>query len=73
LARQKSGSNRAFILALLVILGGIYLMATGKDGWGFATIISSLAALVTVFALGRSAQQKERVEKETAIQTRQNR
>lgn len=67
LANQKSGSLRAFVLALTVILGGIYLMATGRDGWGFAAIIASLTSLITVFAIGRSEQRKEREEKAAAL------
>jgi uncharacterized membrane protein len=67
LASQKNGSLRAFILALIVILGGIYLMATGKDGWGFAAIIGSLASLVAIFAIGKVEQKKEREAKAAAL------
>jgi uncharacterized membrane protein len=70
---QKQGNNRAFILALVVILGGIYLMATGKSGWGFAAIITSLTSLVSVFAIAKADQRKERVEKSTALTQRRNR
>lgn len=73
LAIQKQGNNRAFILALVVILGGIYLMATGKSGWGFAAIITSLTSLVSVFAIAKADQRKERVEKVTALAQRRNR
>jgi uncharacterized membrane protein len=67
LESQKQGNNRAFVLALVVILGGIYLMATGKSGWGFAAIITSLTSLVSVFAIARREQRKERVEKSTNL------
>lgn len=59
---QKQGSNRAFLLALVIILGGIYLMATGKNAWGFAAIIPSIASLVSVFAITYSKQHTERIE-----------
>lgn len=70
---QAQGQNRAFILALVIVLGGIYLMATGKSGWGFAAIITSLASLVSIFAIGKSDQRKERVEKSNALTQRRNR
>jgi uncharacterized membrane protein len=72
-ALQKQGNNRAFILALVVILGGIYLMATGKSGWGFAAIITSLTSLVSVFAIAKADQRRERLEKATALTPRKNR
>lgn len=72
LAIQKSGSWRAFVLALVVILGGIYLMAAGRDAWGFAAILTSLVSLISVFFIGRSTQKKERVEKSEALQTRRS-
>jgi uncharacterized membrane protein len=67
LANQKTGSLRAFILAMSVILLGAYLMATGKDGWGFAAIVTSLASLVAVFVIGKVEQKKEREEKAAAL------
>ncbi len=63
LEMQRRGSNRAFLLALVIILGGIYLMATGKNAWGFAAIITSLVSLVSVFAITHSKQSAERSEK----------
>jgi uncharacterized membrane protein len=73
LTAQSRGQIEAFILALIVILGGIYLMATGKSGWGFAAIISSLAALVSIFALGKREQKNERVDKANALANRRGR
>ena len=73
LKSAKQGNNRAFILSLVVVLGGIYLMATGKDGWGFAAIITSLTALVSVFAIAKIEQRKERVEKSANLATSRRR
>lgn len=70
LEMQKRGSNRAFILALVIIVGGIYLMATGRDAWGFAAIITSLVSLVSVFAISRSRQKIERAKKEESLESR---
>jgi uncharacterized membrane protein len=70
---QAQGNTRAFILALVIISGGIYLMATGQSGWGFAAIISSIASLVSVFAIAKSEQKKERLDKSTALEERRRR
>lgn len=73
LQSQRQGQTRAFILALIVILCGTYLMATGKSAWGFAAIVSSLTALVSVFAIGKREQSKERLEKSNALAERRRR
>ncbi len=73
LAIQRQGNNRAFILALIVILGGIYLMATGKSGWGFAAILTSLGSLVSVFAIAKADQRRERAEKSANLAERRRR
>jgi uncharacterized membrane protein len=73
LKSQRQGQNRAFILALIVVIGGIYLMSKGMSGWGFAAIITSLTSLVSVFAIGKREQRKERVEKSAALANRRQR
>jgi hypothetical protein len=70
---QKRGSILGFILALVTILGGIYLVYAGKDGYGFATIITSLVGLIGVFVYSRRQQGKERIEKATALAERRRR
>ena len=70
---QAQGNTRAFILAFVIILGGIYLMATGKSGWGFASIITSVTALISVFAIAKSDQKQERVEKASSLAERRRR
>jgi len=73
LSNQKTGTIFGFILCLVVILGGVYIMAIGRNGWGFAAILSALASLATVFAVSRSQQRKERVEKSEALASRRRR
>ena len=58
-AAQKNGVMFGFIIAMTAILGGIYLVATGKPATGLAAILSSLAALVGVFVYGKMAQKKD--------------
>ena len=69
LESQKRGSIFAFMLALIVILAGVYLMATGKNAWGFAAILTSLSSLAAVFAFSKSGQKKEREEKLTTLES----
>ena len=60
---QTLGSIFAFILGLIAITGGIYLIATGKSTEGLTSIISSLTVLGGIFVFGRRQQSRERVEK----------
>jgi len=63
---QTMGTIFAFLIASGVITGGIYLISIGVNVGGFVTIISAISALVTVFIKGRSAQDRERREKQLA-------
>ena len=60
---QTLGSVFAFILGLIAIGGGIYLIASGKSTEGLASIISSLTVLGGIFVYGRRQQRRERAEK----------
>jgi uncharacterized membrane protein len=72
-ANQTRGSYFAFIIALVSIVGGFFLILKGKDASGLAAIITSLVALASVFFYAKYEQKKERVEKSTALQTRRRR
>ncbi len=72
-ASQTRGSYFAFILALVAIVGGFYLILKGKDTSGLVAIIGSLASLLGVFILSKREQKSERVEKSTALQQRRKR
>lgn len=60
---EKLGQIFAFILGLVAIGGGIYLIANDKDAQGLATILGALATLAGVFIWGRWRQEKERAKK----------
>ena len=60
---QYLGSIFGFILGALAIGGGIYLIAHGMSATGLASVITALVALATVFVVGRSAQGRERRDK----------
>jgi len=57
----------AFILALVIIGGGVYLLATGKSVQGFSAIILAVASLAGALVYGRSEQRKERSRKLQAL------
>lgn len=60
---SKRGQYFAFILALVLIIGGFYLIANDKDAYGISLIIGSAATLVGIFIYGRKSERKEREEK----------
>jgi uncharacterized membrane protein len=67
----------AFILALVVIGGGVYLLAEGKSLEGFSAIILAVGSIVGALIYGRTEQRKERENKlrplpEQAPRPRQN-
>ena len=57
--QAELGQNLAFILALVTILGGIYLIANNKVILGLAIILAPIASLVAVFIYGRMSAKKE--------------
>ncbi|MBZ5526969.1 MAG: DUF2335 domain-containing protein [Acidobacteriia bacterium] len=56
---QKIGPFLGFIVAMTAVIGGIFLILKGKDGYGLAAIIGALASLAGVFIYGKSRQRKE--------------
>ena len=70
ISSQRLGSFYAFILSLVAILGGIWLIHDGKSVTGLTTIIADLATLAGVFVVSRNKQAKERTDKATALARR---
>jgi uncharacterized membrane protein len=60
---QSRGQLFAFILALVVLGSGVYLLAEGKSIEGFSAIILALASLTGAPIYGQSQQEKERKDK----------
>jgi uncharacterized membrane protein len=60
---QKVGPFLGFIIAMTAVVGGIFLILKGKDGYGLAAIITALASLAGVFIYGKKQQRKELDEK----------
>jgi len=64
---QKLGPFLGFFVAVTAVIGGIFLILKGKDGYGLAAIIGALASLAGVFIYGKSKQKKELEEKAEAF------
>lgn len=62
-AAQSRGQWFAFILAFVVLGGGVYLLANGKSLEGFSTIIIAVGGIVSTLILTRKVQSKELEEK----------
>lgn len=60
---ETRGQICAFLLGLVAIVGGIVLIALGKDVQGLAAIITAFVALAGVFIYGRKQQERERTRK----------
>ena len=60
---QDRGPILGFILALMVICIGGYLLLTDKEIYGLVALIAALAAVVVPFITGKRAQREELAEK----------
>jgi len=56
---ERRSQNFSFILALIAIVGGIWLLSTGHDITGLSTLVGTLVSLVTVFVVGKKKGQAE--------------
>jgi uncharacterized membrane protein len=66
-AAQKLGTILGFIVAMTVVLGGMWLVHDGKSVAGLASILTALASLVGVFLYSKHEQQKDLAKKTEAI------
>jgi uncharacterized membrane protein len=60
-AKENLGVASGFTIAIVAILGGVFLVYSGKDVAGYATIFLPLAGLIAVFFRGK-ANQHRRIE-----------
>ncbi len=63
IAAEERGQIFAFILGLVVVVGGITLIAFGKPVSGLTSIITAFVTLAGVFIYGRWQQKRERQNK----------
>ena len=69
-ASQARGSHYAFLICLITIVGGFVLIGMGKDIYGIAAVVGSLATLAGVFVIAKRQQSKERVDKSDTLEKR---
>lgn len=62
ISSQKTGLWLGFILALIVILLGAWLVYNGRVGWGAGFVSGPLIALVSVFVIGKRDQNRQLAE-----------
>lgn len=67
---QQLGSVFAFILSLIVVLGGFLLLWQGKKVEGLGSLITAAAVLVGNFIYSKRQQRDEREEKSAALAER---
>ncbi len=72
-AAQTRGSIFAFIICMTTIISGTWLISTGRSASGLVSLLGGLAGIVATFVYSQQSQRKERVEKEAALRSRQNR
>lgn len=70
ITNEKRGQNYAFVLAVLVIVGAFYLLATNHDITGFGTLLTGVGSLVTLFVVGKKQGQKELDEKKEKVKNK---
>lgn len=71
LRAETRGQVCAFILGLVAIVGGIWLIASGKDALGLSAIITAFTALAATFIYGRWQQGLERERKRQEVREAQ--
>lgn len=64
ISNTKRGQIFAFILSMVVIIGGFFLIYLEKDALGITSILGALTTLVGTFIYGNKSKQKERIEKD---------
>lgn len=67
---QTRGSWFAFLISMVAVCGGIWLIHEGRSASGLATIITDLATLAGVFVYTRRRQTKEREKKSSDLEKR---
>lgn len=66
-AAQRLGTILGFIVAMTVVIGGMYLVHEGKSTAGLAAILTALASLVGVFLYSKREQQRDLSKKTEAL------
>jgi uncharacterized membrane protein len=60
---QRRGQVYGFIIILIVVVGGMYLIHEGKSVQGLVAILGALTSVLAVFLYGKVEQKKELARK----------
>ena len=64
---QKRGTILGFMIAMVVVLGGMWLIHEGKSLTGFAVTLTALVSLVGVFVYAKREERKDLARKSEAL------
>ncbi len=69
---SHKGQNYAFLISVIAIICGTFLILNGKNIFGIISIVSALAGLTSAFIYGKYSDKQERIEKYKSIPQKQN-
>ena len=67
---QTLGTIFAFIICVIALTAGFYLVHEGRNVAGFSSIVGAMGGVLGTFIYSRREQRKERVEKSNALQSK---
>lgn len=67
---QARGTMYAFIICVIALVAGFYLVHEGRNVAGFASIVGAMGGVLGTFIYSRNEQRKERIEKSNALQSK---
>jgi uncharacterized membrane protein len=67
---QARGTIFAFIICVIALTAGFYLVHEGREVAGFASIVGAMGGVLGTFIYSRREQRKEREEKSNALQSK---
>jgi len=65
---ERLGLATGFILAVILAIGGIWLVSEGKELTGLIVLVGEIAALVGAFLFGQRRRQRELDERKKALE-----
>jgi uncharacterized membrane protein len=67
---QARGTVFAFIVCIIALSAGFYLVHEGREVAGFASIVGAMGGVLGTFIYSKKGQRKERDEKANALQAK---
>jgi uncharacterized membrane protein len=67
---QSQGTKFAFIICVIALIAGFYLVLEGRNVAGFASIVGAMGGVLGTFIYSKNEQRKERTDKADALQSK---